>query len=347
MTLIELAAEMNIDIPETSAGPLIEWIACQSSSGSLVDYLKTFDITVAVMQSREALRRIAREFVEDLVEDGVVYGEVRWAPELHTQRGLTMVEAVGAVQQGINDGIEDSKAGGNYVDVRQILSAIRHSSNSLEVAKLALKYREETVVGFDIAGREDGFPASSHTNAFTLLASEFFPVTIHAGEAAGLPSIRSALLDGRAIRLGHGVRIAEDINGDGTFPHLTNAVCGELASWVRDRRIPLELSPTSNLQTGATAAWGPTLESHPFDLLYRLGFTVTVNVDNRTMSSTSMTRELQLLVETHGYGIEDLKTFQLNAAGGAFLPIARQEHLVELIAEKFAALVGDNAPTDP
>ncbi|MGP3535516.1 adenosine deaminase [Microbacterium sp. RD1] len=335
-TVLELAGEDGIDVPATDARGLADWFATQADSGSLEGYLATFDLVGQVLQSREALTRVAREAVEDLAADGVVYGELRWAPEQHLMRGLTLDEAVEAVQDGIDEGEDAAQDAGNDIRVGQILTAMRHADRSLEIARLAVQWRGRGVAGFDIAGPEAGFPAARHRRAFDHLAEEFIPVTVHAGEAAGVDSIRSALLDGRALRLGHGVRIAEDLDvisreGDEVRVHL-----GDLARWVRDREIALELSPSSNLQTGAIAAWGTTLEDHPFDLLYQLGFSVTVNVDNRTMSRTSLTRELALLVEAFDYGLDDIEAFQVNAAAGAFLPLEEREELIDLIADGFA-----------
>lgn len=333
-TIIELADEIGLDVPAGDADDLADWFEERSDSGSLVEYLKTFDLTTAVMQTAEGLRRVAREFVEDLAADGVIYGEVRWAPEQHLAGGLSLEEAVEAVQEGLEEG-EDAAPGD--IRVGQLITAMRHADRSLEIAELAVAFRGRGAVGFDIAGAEDGFPASRHRAAFDYLASEFFPVTVHAGEAAGLDSIRSALIDGRALRLGHGVRIAEDLEVVQQKGDEVLVTFGDLARWVRDREIPLELSPSSNLQTGAIARWGTTLEDHPFDLLYQLGFAVTVNVDNRTMSRTSLTRELALLAETFEYRLEDLEAFQLNAAAGAFLSVEEREELIELIGEGFGA----------
>ena len=334
-TIIELADEAGVDVPAAAADDLADWFESQSDSGSLVEYLKTFDLTIAVMQTREGLRRVAQEFVEDLAADGVIYGEVRWAPEQHLAGGLTLEEAVEAVQEGIEAGEDAVEGRGDDIRVGQLVTAMRHTDRSLEIARLAVAFRGRGAVGFDIAGPEDGFPPSNHRAAFDYLASEFFPVTVHAGEAAGLDSIRSALIDGRALRLGHGVRIAEDLDVVSQKGEETFVTFGDLAHWVRDREIPLELSPSSNLQTGAIARWGTTLEDHPFDLLYQLGFSVTVNVDNRTMSRTSLTRELALLAETFDYSLDDLEAFQLNAAAGAFLSVEEREELIELIGEGF------------
>ncbi|AZS36108.1 Adenosine deaminase [Microbacterium lemovicicum] len=334
-TIVELGDAVGLDLPVADADGLGTWIGEQSDSGSLVEYLKTFDLTTAVMQTREGLTRVAREFVEDLAEDGVIYGEVRWAPEQHVGGGLSLEEAVEAVQDGIEEGEDAAERAGRDIRVGQLITAMRHTDRSLEIAKLAVAFRGRGAVGFDIAGPEDGFPPSRLRDAFEYLASEFFPTTVHAGEAAGLDSIRSALVDGRALRLGHGVRIAEDLEVVSRAGEEVLVQFGDLARWVRDREIPLELSPSSNLQTGAIERWGTELGDHPFDLLYQLGFAVTVNVDNRTMSRTSLTRELALLVETFEYDLADLEAFQLNAAAGAFLPVEEREELIELIADGF------------
>lgn len=334
-TIIELADAIGLEVPESDPKKLGKWFATQSNSGSLVEYLKTFDLTTAVMQTKEGLTRVARELVEDLSHDGVIYGEVRWAPEQHLVRGLSLEETVEAVQAGIEEGEDAADRAGRSIRVGQLITAMRHTNRSREIAELAVSFRGRGAVGFDIAGPEDGFPASNHRVAFDYLAEQMFPVTVHAGEAAGLDSIRSALVDGRALRLGHGVRIAEDLQIINREDDEVQVKFGDVARWVRDREIPLELSPSSNLQTGAIAAWGTEMADHPFDLLYQLGFAVTVNVDNRTMSATSLTRELALLVDAFEYDLEDLEAFQFNAAAGAFLPVEEREELVEIIAEGF------------
>jgi adenosine deaminase len=218
---------------------------------------------------------------------------------------------------------------------------MRHADRGLEIAELAVRHRDNGVVGFDIAGAEAGFPASRLRDAFDHLATSFFPTTVHAGEADGLESIRGALIDGRALRLGHGVRLAEDIDisteGDATYARL-----GPLAEWVKDRGIALETSPSSNLQTGAIAQWGDEMVDHPLDLFYQLGFRVTVNTDNRLMSGTTLSRELALVSEAFGYDVDDILAFQLNAAEAAFLPVEDRVELAEMIIEGFeSALVGE------
>ncbi|MET1051159.1 MAG: adenosine deaminase [Mycetocola sp.] len=334
-TILELADAIGVDVPETDAAALAAWFLAQCDAGNLVDYLKTFDLTTAVMQTEEGLTRVAREFVQDLAADGVIYGEVRWAPEQHLGRGLSLDQAVEAVQAGIDQGIDDTERAGRGIQVGQLITAMRHADRGLEIAELAIRHRGNGVVGFDIAGAEAGFPASRHRVAFDFLAQEHLPVTVHAGEADGLESIKSALFDGRALRLGHGVRIAEDITVERSDDEGTYVSLGSVAQWVKDREIPLELSPSSNLQTGAIAEWGTELVDHPFDLLYQLGFTTTVNVDNRLMSGTSLTRELSLLADTFAYDIDDLEVFQQNAARGAFLPLEDREELAEIISAGF------------
>ncbi|MFF1574484.1 adenosine deaminase [Leifsonia sp. NPDC058292] len=334
-TIIELAREIGLDLPANDATGLGAWFAEKSNSGSLVEYLKTFDITTAVMQTEAGLSRVAREFVQDLGSDGVVYGEIRWAPEQHLGAGLSLDETVEAVQAGIEQGIEDVRSTGRPIRVGQLVTAMRHADRGLEIAELAVRHRDNGVVGFDIAGAEAGFPAGNHRAAFDYLASQFFPTTVHAGEADGLDSIRGALIDGRALRLGHGVRLAEDIVIERQDDENTYVTLGLLAQWVKDREIALETSPSSNLQTGAIAAWGDDILDHPFDLLYQLGFRVTVNTDNRLMSGTTLTRELSILADAFQYDTTDLEVFQLNAAGSAFLPLEEREELADIITAGF------------
>lgn len=342
-TILELADTDGFALPTDpdtgkaidSAERLGQWFADQSDSGSLVEYLKTFDITTGVMQTAQGLARIGREFVEDLAEDGVIYGEIRWAPEQHLQRGLSLDDAVEAVQSGLDQGVKNAADRGHYIRVGQLISAMRHLDRGVEIAKLALRHRNRGAVGFDIAGPEAGFPPSRMGDAFQLLASEMFPVTVHAGEADGVESIRSALVDGHALRLGHGVRIAEDIKNL-SADTADDAGLGAVAQWVLDRQIPLETSPSSNLQTGAVAAWGAEMSRHPLDSLYRLGFAVTINTDNRLMSGTTLTKELGLVAKTFGYGLDDLLAFQIAAAEGSFAPRGVRDDVVDQLLGAWA-----------
>jgi adenosine deaminase len=288
------------------------------------------------MQTREHLTRVAREFVLDLANDGVIYGEIRWAPEQHLTQGLTLDETVEAVQDGLEEGMQIVEQQGGFIRTGQLVTAMRHANRGMEIAELAVRHRNNGVVGFDIAGAEKGFLPVLHKDAFDYLASEFMPVTVHAGEADGIDSIKDAIVSGRALRLGHGVRIIEDIMFSRNDGETDLVVLGPVAEWVHDRGIVLETSPSSNLQTGAIALLGETMADHPFDILYDLGFKVTVNTDNRLMSGTDLTREMELLVDTFGYGLEDLEIFQMNAAEGAFQAIDDREELIEMINQGFS-----------
>jgi len=312
-TIIELARESGYaDLPESEPAALARWFSEAAFSGSLERYLETFRHTVGVTQTAQALRRVARECALDLAADGVVYAEVRFAPELHLEQGLTERDAVDEVLSGFTEGTRLAQEQGQGIRMGLLLTAMRTATHSRQIAELVVEYRDRGVVGFDIAGAEAGFPPTRHLDAFEYLRRENAHFTIHAGEAFGLPSIWEAIQWCGADRLGHGVRIVDDIEiaPDGT-PHL-----GRLASYVRDRRIPLEMCPSSNVQTGAA----DSIEHHPIGLLRRLGFRVTVNTDNRLMSGTTMTREMTLLSDAFGYGLDDLEWFTINAMKSAFLP---------------------------
>ncbi|WP_327295710.1 MULTISPECIES: adenosine deaminase [unclassified Streptomyces] len=312
-TIIEIAhATGYTALPETDADKLGVWFREAADSGSLERYLETFAHTCAVMQTREALVRVAAECAEDLAKDGVVYAEVRYAPEQHLEGGLTLEEVVEAVNEGFREGERLARENGDRIRVGALLTAMRHAARALEIAELANRYRDQGVVGFDIAGAEAGFPPTRHLDAFEYLKRENNHFTIHAGEAFGLPSIWQALQWCGADRLGHGVRIIDDIEvaDDGTVK------LGRLASYVRDKRIPLEMCPTSNLQTGAADSYG----RHPIGLLRRLHFRTTVNTDNRLMSGTTMTREFEHLVDAFGYTLDDMQWFTVNAMKSAFIP---------------------------
>lgn len=336
-TIVELSAEVGHKLPTTDAAELGNWFTESANSGSLVRYLETFDHTVAVMQTREGLERVAYEAVLDLAEHNVIYGELRWAPEQHLARGLTLDETVEAVQDGLERGMEEVEQRGGFIRTGQLVTAMRHADRGLEIAELAIRHRNNGVVGFDIAGAEKGFMPVRHKIAFDYLASELFPVTVHAGEADGVESIRDAIVSGRALRLGHGVRLVEDIMFSRTDGDTDLVVLGEVAQWVHDREIALETSPSSNLQTGAFAMLGDSMSDHPFDILYELGFKVTVNTDNRLMSGTNLTKELEILVATFGYSLADLEQFQLNAASAAFQGLPEREELMDMIELGFAS----------
>ncbi|GHH77698.1 adenosine deaminase 1 [Streptomyces sulfonofaciens] len=318
-------------LPETDAGELDRWFRAAADSGSLERYLETFSHTVGVMQSRGALVRVAAECAEDLAADGVVYAEVRYAPEQHLAAGLALHEVVEAVNDGFREGERRARERGNRIRVGALLTAMRHAARALEIARLANAYRDAGVVGFDIAGAEAGYPPTRHLDAFEYLKRENNHFTIHAGEAFGLPSIWQALQWCGADRLGHGVRIIDDIEvGDDGRVRL-----GRLAAYVRDKRVPLEMCPTSNLQTGAAASYA----DHPIGLLRRLHFRVTVNTDNRLMSGTGVSREFGHLVDAFGYTLDDLQWFTVNAMKSAFIPFDERLAMInDVIKPGFAQL---------
>ncbi|QYG93754.1 adenosine deaminase [Iamia sp. SCSIO 61187] len=326
-TVIDLAAEHGYDgLPTTDVDDLARWFTEGANRRDLVLYLDTFEHTVGVMQERDAIVRVAAECAQDLADDGVVYAEVRMAPELCLERGLTLDEAILAMLEGFRLGSADGR-----IEIGLLVTAMRHAANSKEVAEAALRHRDEGVVGFDIAGSEAGNPPTRHLDAFRKVAEENFHITIHAGEAFGLPSIWEAVQICGAERLGHGVRIIDDVTvlPDG------GVQLGRLASFVRDRRVPLEMCPTSNVNTGVC----DTIADHPIGLLRRLRFRVTVNTDNRLMSGTSMTQEMHNLVQAFGYGWDDLEWLTLNAMKSAFWPFDRRLRIInERIKPGYAAL---------
>jgi adenosine deaminase len=327
-TIIDLAARIGHVLPSTDPAELGAWFVAAADSGSLERYLETFAHTVAVMQTPEALARVAAECAIDLARDGVVYAEVRYAPEQHLTAGLMLPQVVEAVQEGFTLGMAEAAREGSPIRVGTLLTAMRHTARSMEIAELAIAYRDHGVVGFDIAGAEAGYPPTRHLDAFEYLKRENFHFTIHAGEAFGLPSIWQALQWCGADRLGHGVRIVDDIAPDG--------VLGRLAAYVRDKRIPLELCPSSNVQTGAAAS----IARHPIKLLRDLRFRVTVNTDNRLMSGTSMSREMALLSEAFGWGWSEMQWFTINAMKSSFIPFDERLTIInEVIKPAYAKLL--------
>jgi adenosine deaminase len=331
-TIVELAAQVGHELPTTDPDELGRWFVEAASSGTLERYLETFDHTVAVMQTEEGLRRVARESAIDLAADGVVYAEQRYAPEQHLRDGLTLQQVVDAVQAGFAEGIAEAAAAGRSIRIGTLITAMRHADRGDEIAALALANRDNGVVGFDIAGAEAGFPPSRQASAFSTLENANFPSTVHAGEAAGLESIAEAVHVAHACRIGHGVRLIDDVGTDELGDKL-----GLLAHWVRDRRIPLELCPSSNVQTGAAES----VATHPVSRLRDLGFAVTVNTDNRLQSGTSMSRELTLLVEEAGWTLVDLRDVAVTAAAHSFLHHDERSTLIdEVIRPAYTAARG-------
>ncbi len=329
-TVLELAEQVGYSgLPTDDRDELAAWFDQGRRSGDLERYLSAFEHTVAVMQTPEALARVMSECVEDLADDGVVYAEVRFAPELHTEAGLSLDAVVDAVLDGLRAG-----SAGRDIDVRILLTAMRTAARSLSIAELCGRYRDAGVVGFDIAGAEAGHPPTRHLDAFERVRRDNGHITIHAGEGFGLPSIWEAVQFCGAERLGHGVRIVDDIDLDGDG----EAHLGALAHCVRDRRIPLEMCPTSNVHTGAA----PSLAEHPIDLLRRLRFRVTVNTDNRLMSGVTLTGEFQTLVDTFGYDLDDLQWLTVNAMKSAFCHFDERLRLIDdVIKPGYRSLASD------
>ena len=315
-TIIELAvAAQYHDLPTTDPDALALWFHQGANQGSLAKYLEGFKHTIAVMQTEEGLERVAYEQAEDLSRDGVVYYETRFAPIFHTTKGLTHQQVVAAVLKGMARGRQDFGIRSGL-----ILCAMRNMNVSLETAELAVDFRERGVVGFDLAGEEGGYPPKKHVDAFHYIQRENFNITIHAGEGFGKESIWQAIQYCGAHRIGHGTRLIEDIAiADGKAVKL-----GDLAQYVLDKRIPLEICLISNVHTGAT----PSLAEHPFKILFQERFRVTLNTDNRLMSNTSMTQEFEAAAETFGLGLDDFEKISINAMKSAFLPYDQRLELI-------------------
>ncbi len=331
-TVIDHCLANGHEPPTRDAEELAQWMYQAANSGSLVEYLTTFDHTIAAMQTPEQLARVAHEFVLDQAADGVVYAEARWAPEQHTRAGLTMAQAIEAVRDGLLSGQAEVRRGGSEIIAQQIVTSMRHAEPSLEVAELAVAYRDQGVCGYDIAGAEDGFPPSRQLASFEYLKKHNVHYTIHAGEAFGLPSIWQAVQLCGAQRIGHGVRIVEDITPDGQG----GWVLGSLAAWVRDQRIPLEVCPSSNLQTGIAT----TMAEHPITVLTDLDFAVTVSCDNRLVSRTTLSREFSLLSEHCGWTLTEVARSTRRAARAAFLPHDQREQLIRAVIDPGYAAFG-------
>jgi adenosine deaminase len=330
-TIVDLAREYGHQLPTEDVDELTTWFRRGADRKSLELYLETFQHTFGVMQERDAIVRVAAECAEDLAADGVVYAEVRMAPELCTERGLTLDEAQSAILEGFEIGSANAAAAGTPIVMRSIVTAMRQAARSVEVAECAIRWRDAGVVGFDVAGPEKGYPPTRYLDAFDLIRRENFHITIHAGESFGLPSIWEALQFAGAERLGHGVRIVDDItvDADGSV-HL-----GRLAAFVRDRRVPLEMCPSSNVHTGAAAS----IADHPIDLLRRLRFRVTVNTDNRLMSGVSMSSEFAALDEAFGIGLGEMEWMTINAMKSAFAPFDERLRLInEVVKPGYARL---------
>lgn len=307
-TVIELAKDMKYSkLPTSDPGELAEWFHRGANKGNLVEFLQGFAHTCGVMQTKESLERVAYEMIEDMYNDGVVYIETRFAPVFHTSKGLHWEEVVHAVLTGLEKGKQ--KYGVGY---GLIISAMRNMKLSLEMAELAVDFRDKGVVGFDLAGEEGGYPPRKHIEAFQYIQRENFNITIHAGEAFGKESIWQALQWCSAHRIGHATRLIEDmVIRDGELISM-----GTLAQFVLDKRIPLEICLLSNVHTGAVKS----LELHPFEFYYKYKFRVCLNTDDRLMSNTTMTNEFQIAADVFGIGLDEMEKLTINAMKSAFIP---------------------------
>lgn len=307
-TIIELARQARYsDLPTDDPEVLAKWFYQGANKGSLAEYLRGFAHTIAVMQTEDALERVAYEQAEDLHHDGVVYFETRFAPIFHTRGGLSHQRVIAAVLKGLERGRQDFG-----VQSGLIICAMRNMNVSLEMAELAVDFRQRGVVGFDLAGEEGGYPPKKHVDAFHFIQRENFNITIHAGEGYGKESIWQAIQYCGAHRIGHATRLIDDI----TVVNGKVVKLGDLAQYVLDKRVPLEICLLSNVHTGAT----PSIDQHPFRVLYDQKFRVMLNTDNRLMSNTTLTREFEVAAETFGLSLDDFEKLTINAMKSAFLP---------------------------
>jgi adenosine deaminase len=335
-TVIELARETGYkELPTEDPEALGQWFFRGANQGSLAKYLEGFAHTIAVMQTEEALERVAYEEAEDLSRDGVIYFETRFAPLFHTHKGLTHQQIVSSVLKGLERGRKDFGVRSGL-----IICAMRNMNVSLEMAELAVDFRQRGVVGFDLAGEEGGHPPKKHIEAFHYIQRENFNITVHAGEGYGKDSIWQAIQYCGAHRIGHGTRLIEDIAvKDGKAVKL-----GDLAQYVLDKRIPLEICLLSNVHTGAT----PSLAEHPFKIFYQEKFRVTLNTDNRLMSHTSMTQEFEAAAETFGLTLSDFERITINAMKSAFIPYdQRYDIIFSVLKPGYARIRESIAPETP
>jgi adenosine deaminase len=322
-TILDLAEKQRVELPARDEDGLRKAMHLGENCGSLVEYLKAFDVTLRVMQNEESLRRIAFELAEDAAKENVRYMEVRYAPMLHTRRGLRLTTVVESVLEGLRQAQEK-----HHIESNVIICGIRNvsSESSLEMAELAVAYKGRGVVGFDLAGAEYDHPAKHHKAAFQLVRDNNINVTIHAGEAYGPESIAQAIHVCGAHRIGHGCRLREN---------------GDLLHYVNDHRIPLECCPSSNVQTGAIR----DLASHPIKLYKNLGLRVTVNTDNRLITDTTVSKELWLCHTQMGLTLKDIKQLILSGFKSAFLPFHVKQQYLRKASEELAAFPDDEPMT--
>ncbi len=331
-TIIDLAKEYKVDLPADNPKDLAEWFHRGANRKNLSLYLEGFGVTLAVLQTKEALRRVAREAIEDLAKDNVVYAEIRFAPILCQQKGLNLEAIVESVLEGLEDG--KKKTG---VEYGLILCAMRDQNVSLETAELAVAFRNRGVVGFDLAGDEYGHPPKKHLDAFEYIRSKNFNITIHAGEAFGVESIWQAVQICGAHRIGHATRLMEDMTVHGTRIEQM----GSLSHYIRDKRIPLEMCLSSNIQTGAAKSF----DTHPFNVYYRNHFRVMLSTDNRLMSNTSLSKEMEIAVEYFNLTLRDLEKITINAMKSAFIHYDERIRIIyDILKPRFAKIREETNP---
>jgi adenosine deaminase len=323
-TVIELAGEIGWELPRTDAGELQAWFTAGAAAKDLMRYLATFEHTLAVMQTADHIERIAYEAISDLADDGVVYAEVRFAPELHQQRGLSLDEVVSAVTDGFRRAERDARGRGLEIHSFAILCAMRTEQRSLEIAHLVdrMRDRDDKVVGFDLAGAETGWPPSLHADALAFARERHLNITIHASEPPDLELISDALAHG-AHRIGHGVRLQSDLTiADGEI-----VAMGPLAAYVLDHQVPLEVAPTCHVQIGAV----PDLASHPIGPMLRAGFDVSVNTDNRLMSDVMPSSELASVATTFELTAAEVGQLVRNGVMAGFAPLDLRRRLARSV----------------
>ena len=327
-TIIELAKDLKYNkLPTKDPDELAMWFHRGANKGNLVEYLQGFEHTCAVMQTKESLQRAAYEMMEDMKNDGVCYVETRFAPVFHTAKGLYNEDVVSAVLEGLEKGKKDFGVGYGL-----ILCGMRNMKNTLEIAELAVNFRTQGVVGFDLAGEEGGYPPKKHIEAFQFIQRANFNITIHAGEAFGKESIWQAIQWCGAHRIGHATHLIEDIILDKD----NNVVgFGDLAQYVLDKRIPLEICLLSNVHTGAV----DRIENHPFGILFKEKFRVTINTDDRLMSNTNMTKEFMTAIEYFNLNMDDVEKLTINSMKSAFIPYKeRLYYIYNVIKPGFQAM---------
>ncbi len=335
-TIIDLAEEYNVDLPEKEPDKIAGWLQRGADRKSLALYLESFGVTLSVMQEAEALERIAYEHILDLKKENTVYAEIRFAPILHQEKGLNLEAIVEAVLSGLARGRKETG-----VEFGLILCAMRHQDYniSLEIAELAVAFRDRGVVGFDIAGDENGHPPKKHLEAFQYIRNRNFNITIHAGEAFGIESIWQAVQICGSHRIGHATRLIEDITASGT--HIEKM--GSLSHFIRDKRIPMEVCLSSNIHTGAAKDF----DHHPFPLYFKNGFRVFLCTDNRLMSNTTLTNEIEIAVRHYNLSLRDLEKLTLNAMKSAFIHYDERIRIIyDIIKPEFARLRNETNPFD-